>query len=136
MQDEPFAVVFAAMGVTNADATAVRERLETRATTDDLVVFLNTADDPLVERIVTPRLALTVAEHLAFERGRHVLVVMADMTSYCEAVREVAASRGEIPQARVSRLSLQRPREPLRACRADSREARLGHPDPGADDAR
>jgi V/A-type H+-transporting ATPase subunit B len=98
--DEPFAVVFAAMGVTNADAAAVRERLETRATTDDLVVFLNTADDPLVERIVTPRLALTVAEHLAFDLGRHVLVVMADMTSYCEAVREVASSRGEIPSRR------------------------------------
>lgn len=97
---EPFAVVFAAMGVTNADAAAMRERLETRATADDLVVFLNTADDPLVERVVTPRLALTVAEHLAFDRGRHVLVVMADMTSYCEAVREVASSRGEIPSRR------------------------------------
>jgi V/A-type H+-transporting ATPase subunit B len=100
VHDEPFAVVFAAMGVTNADAAAVRERLETRATTDDLVVFLNTAEDPLVERIVTPRLALTVAEHLAFDLGRHVLVVMADMTSYCEAVREVASSRGEIPSRR------------------------------------
>ncbi len=100
VRDEPFAVVFAAMGVTNADAAAMRERLETRATTDDLVVFLNTADDPLVERIMTPRLALTVAEHLAFDLGRHVLVVMADMTSYCEAVREVASSRGEIPSRR------------------------------------
>jgi V/A-type H+-transporting ATPase subunit B len=98
--DEPFAVVFAAMGVTNADAAAVRARLETRAAAEDLVVFLNTADDPLVERIVTPRLALTVAEHLAFDLGRHVLVVMADMTSYCEAVREVASSRGEIPSRR------------------------------------
>ncbi len=100
VQGEPFAVVFAAMGVTNADARAVRDRLETRATNDDLVVFLNTADDALVERIVTPRLALTVAEHLAFDLGRHVLVVMADMTSYCEAVREVASSRGEIPSRR------------------------------------
>jgi len=98
--DEPFAVVFAAMGVTNADAATMRDRLEARATSDDLVVFLNTADDPLVERITTPRLALTVAEHLAFDRGRQVLVVMADMTSYCEAVREVASSRGEIPSRR------------------------------------
>lgn len=98
--DEPFAVVFAAMGATNADAAAVRERLEIRADESDLAVFLNTADDPLVERVVTPRLALTVAEHLAFECGRHVLVVMADMTSYCEAVREVASSRGEIPSRR------------------------------------
>jgi V/A-type H+-transporting ATPase subunit B len=97
---EPFAVVFAAMGMTNADADATRERLEARATSSDLVLFLNTADDPLVERITTPRLALTVAEQLAFELGRHVLVVMADMTSYCEAVREVAASRGEIPSRR------------------------------------
>jgi V/A-type H+-transporting ATPase subunit B len=100
VQGEPFAVVFAAMGVTNADAAAMRLRLEARASADDLVVLLNTAQDPLVERIVTPRLALTVAEHLAFDLGRHVLVVMADMTSYCEAVREVASSRGEIPSRR------------------------------------
>jgi V/A-type H+-transporting ATPase subunit B len=100
VRDEPFAVVFAAIGVTNADAEAMRARLETRASAEDMVLFLNTAEDPLVERIVTPRLALTVAEHLAFDRGRHVLVVMADLTSYCEAVREVAASRGEIPSRR------------------------------------
>jgi V/A-type H+/Na+-transporting ATPase subunit B len=98
--DEPFAVVFAAMGVTNADAAAMRERLEERAAAEALVLFLNTADDPLVERITTPRLALTVAEHLAFESDRHVLVVMADMTSYADAVREVASSRGEIPSRR------------------------------------
>jgi V/A-type H+-transporting ATPase subunit B len=100
VRDEPFAVVFAAMGVTYADAAATRERLEARATASDLVLFLNTAGDPLVERITTPRLALTVAEHLAFDLGRHVLVVMADMTSYAEAVREVASSRGEIPSRR------------------------------------
>jgi V/A-type H+-transporting ATPase subunit B len=100
VEGEPFAVVFAAMGVTHADASAVRERLEERATADDLVLFVNTADDPLVERITIPRLALTVAEHLAFDAGRHVLVVMADMTSYCEAVREVASARGEIPSRR------------------------------------
>jgi V/A-type H+-transporting ATPase subunit B len=97
---EPFAVVFAAMGLTNADAAAVRERLEAREGSGDLVLFLNTADNPLVERITTPRLALTVAEHLAFDLGRHVLVVMADMTSYCEAVREVASARGEVPSRR------------------------------------
>jgi len=98
--DAPFAVVFAAMGVTHADAAAMRDRLEARAASDDLVLVLNTADDPLVERITTPRLALTVAEHLAFELGRHVLVVMADVTSYCEAVREVSSSRGETPSRR------------------------------------
>jgi V/A-type H+-transporting ATPase subunit B len=99
-EGEEFAIVFAAMGITNADAAMVRDVLEERAAGGDLTLFLNTADDPLVERILTPRLALTVAEHLAFELGRHVLVVMADMTSYCEAVREVAAARGEIPGRR------------------------------------
>ncbi len=98
-EGEPFAVVFAAIGITHADAAEVDAILATRAE-GDLVVLLNTADDPLVERLVTPQIALTVAEHLAFERGRHVLVVMADLTSYCEALREVAASRGEIPSRR------------------------------------
>jgi V/A-type H+-transporting ATPase subunit B len=95
--DEPFAVVFAGMGLTHADAAAARDVLEERSTEGSLVLLLNTADDPVVERILTPRIALTVAEHLAFTLGRHVLVVAADMTSYCEAVREVAAARGEIP---------------------------------------
>jgi V/A-type H+-transporting ATPase subunit B len=98
--DEPFAIVFAAVGVTNADAAAVRETLEERAAGGDLVLLLNTADDPLVARIVTPRIALTIAEHLAFDLGRHVLVVVADLTSYCEAVREVSAARGEVPSRR------------------------------------
>jgi V/A-type H+-transporting ATPase subunit B len=98
--DEPFAVVFAAMGITHADAATVRLALEERTAEGDLVLILNAADDPLVERIATPRIALTVAEHLAFDRGRHVLVVMADVTSYCEAVREVAAARGEVPSRR------------------------------------
>ncbi len=98
--DEPFAVVFAAVGITRVDAMAVRDALEERAAAGDLALFLNTADDPLVERIVTPRIALTVAEHLAFDLGRHVLVVVADLTSYAEAVREVAAARGEIPSRR------------------------------------
>ena len=96
----PFAVVFAAMGLTHADATAVRDTLEERAATGDLTLFLNTAGDPVIERILTPRLALTVAEDLAFQGGRHVLVVMADMTSYCEAIREIGAARGDIPARR------------------------------------
>jgi V/A-type H+-transporting ATPase subunit B len=97
---EPFAVVFAGMGITHADAGAVRDALEMRAADAELALFLNTADDPVIERILTPRLALTVAEHLAFTEGRHVLVVMADMTAYCEAVRQVGAARGEIPGRR------------------------------------
>ncbi|HET8641161.1 MAG TPA: V-type ATP synthase subunit B, partial [Pseudonocardiaceae bacterium] len=94
---EPFCVVVAAMGLTHADADMVRDVLEERSAAGELVLLLNTADDPVVERILTPRLALTVAEHLAFDLGRHVLVVAADMTSYCEALREVSAARGEVP---------------------------------------
>lgn len=97
---EPFCVVFAAMGLTYADAAAVRRVLDKRSTAAELVLLLNLADAPVIERILTPRIALTVAEHLAFVRGRHVLVVMADMTSYCEALREVSAARGEIPARR------------------------------------
>lgn len=97
---EAFSVVFAAMGLTHADAAAVRSVLEDRSAAGDLVFLLNLADEPVIERLLTPRLALTVAEHLAFELGRHVLVVMADMTSYCEALREVSAARGEIPARR------------------------------------
>jgi V/A-type H+/Na+-transporting ATPase subunit B len=97
---EPFSVVFAAMGLTHADAAAIRAGLEERSAAGELVLLLNQADEPVIERILTPRLALTVAEHLAFRRGRHVLVVMADMTSYCEALREVSAARGEIPARR------------------------------------
>jgi V/A-type H+-transporting ATPase subunit B len=97
---EPFCVVFAAMGLTHADASAVRDGLEERSRAGELALLVNTADDPVIERILTPRIALTVAEHLAFSRGRHVLVVMADMTSYGEALREVSAARGEIPARR------------------------------------
>ncbi len=99
-QGEPFSVVFAAMGLTHADAAVIRAILEERSAAGDLVLFINLADDPVIERILTPRLALTVAEHLAFTLGRHALVVMADMTSYCEALREVSMARGELPARR------------------------------------
>jgi V/A-type H+-transporting ATPase subunit B len=88
------------MGLTHADAAAVRDGLEERSRAGELVLLLNTADDPVIERILTPRIALTVAEDLAFTAGRHVLVVMGDMTSYGEALREVSAARGEIPARR------------------------------------
>ncbi|MFJ6562512.1 V-type ATP synthase subunit B [Streptomyces sp. NPDC091412] len=97
---EPFAAVFAGMGLTHADTAFVREGLAARSAARQLVLFLNTADDPVIERLLTPRLALTVAEHLAFTEGRHVLVVMTDMTAYSEALREVSAARGEIPARR------------------------------------
>ena len=97
---EPFCVVFAGMGLTHADTTLVRDALADRAADGEVVLLLNTADDPVVERILTPRLALTVAEDLAFTGGRHVLVVLSDMTSYAEALREVSAARGEVPARR------------------------------------
>ncbi len=95
--DGAFQIVFAAMGVTHADADSMRDVLEERSESGELVLLINTASDPVIERVLTPRIALTIAEHLAFERGGHVLVVMCDMTSYAEAVREVSAARGEVP---------------------------------------
>ena len=95
-----FRVIFAAIGITNADADMVRDVLDERAERKELTLFINLAGDPVVERILVPRLALTVAEHLAFDLDHHVLVVMCDMTSYCEAVREAASARGEIPGRR------------------------------------
>ncbi len=97
---EPFSVVFAAMGLTHTDAAVIRSTLDERSAAGELLLLLNLADEPVIERILTPRLALTVAEHLAFVLGRHVLVVMADMTSYCEALREVSMARGELPARR------------------------------------
>jgi V/A-type H+-transporting ATPase subunit B len=98
--DEPFSVVFAGMGLTHPDADAVRAALQERSAAGELLLLLNTADDPVIERILTPRIALTVAEYLAFELGRHVLIVLADMTSYAEALREISAARGEMPGRR------------------------------------
>jgi V/A-type H+-transporting ATPase subunit B len=95
-----FRVIFAAIGITNADADMVRDALDQRAEDRELALFINLAGDPVVERILVPQLALTVAEHLAFDLGHHVLVVMCDMTSYCEAMRETSAARGEIPGRR------------------------------------
>ncbi|MGN8247071.1 V-type ATP synthase subunit B [Cellulomonas soli] len=95
-----FRVVFAAMGMPHADIATVRDRLEERSAAGELVLLLNSADDPVIERVLTPRIALTVAEHLAYADGHDVLVVMADMTSYAEAVREVSAARHEIPARR------------------------------------
>jgi V/A-type H+/Na+-transporting ATPase subunit B len=95
-----FRVVFAGMGLNHADAAFVRDALDERSVAGELVTVLNTADDPIIERLLAPRIALTVAEHFAFVAGQHVLVVMSDMTSYCDAVREVSAARQEIPARR------------------------------------
>ncbi|MEZ5230699.1 MAG: V-type ATP synthase subunit B [Acidimicrobiales bacterium] len=95
-----FSVVFAGMGLTNADVDLIVGGLEDRVHKRQACLFLNTADDPVIERILTPRVALTVAEHLAYELGHHVLVVLSDMTSYCDAVRQLSAARGEVPSRR------------------------------------
>ena len=100
IEDGSFRVIMVALGITHADAAAARDVLEERSQGGDLVFIVNTADDPVIERILAPRVALTIAEHFAFTAGQHVLVVMCDMTSYAEAVREVAAARGEIPGRR------------------------------------
>jgi V/A-type H+/Na+-transporting ATPase subunit B len=97
---EPFAVVFAAIGAPFRDVDYYLTSFEESGTLDRTVVFLNRADDPPIERLMTPRCALTAAEHLAFRHGMHVLVVLTDMTHYCEALREVALAREEIPGRR------------------------------------
>ena len=92
-----FAVVFAAMGIKHDDAFFFINSFEETGAMKNVVMFLNLADDPSIERIITPRVALTTAEFLAFEKCKHVLVILTDMTSYCEALREVANARGEVP---------------------------------------
>jgi V/A-type H+-transporting ATPase subunit B len=97
---EGFVVVFAAIGVTDREAMFVRSRFAEGAALERSVVFINRADEPAAERLTCPRAALTAAEYLAFERGLHVLVVLVDMTNYCEALRESAAARDEVPGRR------------------------------------
>jgi len=94
---ENFAVVFAAIGVKNDVAEYFKRSFSDAGVTDRTVLFLNLSNDPIVERILTPRFALTAAEYLAFERGMHVLVIMTDITAYCEALREFSSAKGEIP---------------------------------------
>ena len=95
--DEKFAIVFAAMGVKYDVAEFFRRTFEESGVSDHVVMFLNLANDPVVERLITPKVALTAAEYLAFEKGMHILVILTDITSFCEAMREVSSSRGEIP---------------------------------------
>lgn len=94
---EKFAVVFAAMGVKNDVADYFRTSFETANVMDRVVMLMNLASDPIIERILTPRCALTIAEYLAFDLGMNILVILTDMTSYCEALREFSSSKGEIP---------------------------------------
>jgi V/A-type H+-transporting ATPase subunit B len=94
---EKFAVVFAAMGVKYDVADFFRRTFEESGVSDHVAMFINLANDPVVERLITPKVALTLAEYLAFEKGMHILVILTDMTAYAEALREVSSSKGEIP---------------------------------------
>jgi len=98
--DENFAMVFAAMGVTQAIARFFRSDFEQNGKMERTVLFLNLANDPTIVRIITPRLALTTAEYLAYERDLHVFVILTDMSSYADALRTVSAAREEVPGRR------------------------------------
>lgn len=95
-----FAIVFATLGVSFEEAEYFRREFEEAGALERSVLFINTAADPVVERISTPRMALTTAEYLAFEKGKHVLVILTDLTNYCEALREVSSARKEVPGRR------------------------------------
>ncbi|MDT2753902.1 V-type ATP synthase subunit B [Enterococcus pseudoavium] len=99
-QADDFAVVFAGIGITFEEAEFFMEDFRQTGAIDRSVVFMNLANDPAIERIATPRMALTAAEYLAYEKGMHVLVIMTDMTNYCEALREISAARREVPGRR------------------------------------
>ena len=95
--DEQFAIVFGAMGVKYDVADFFRRTFEESGVSEHVSMFINLANDPVVERLITPKVVLTLAEYLAFEKGMHILVILTDMTSYAEAMREVSSSKGEIP---------------------------------------
>lgn len=99
-EESEFAVVFGAMGITAEEANEFMDDFERTGALERSVVFMNLADDPAVERTITPRLVLTTAEYLAFEKDYHVLVILTDMTNYCEALREIGAAREEVPGRR------------------------------------
>jgi V/A-type H+-transporting ATPase subunit B len=96
-EGESFAVVFAGIGLRREEAEFFIEQFRELGALDRMVVVLNLAEDPVVERLMAPRIALTIAEYLAFDLGMHVLTIMTDMTNYCEALREISAARGEVP---------------------------------------
>ncbi|MBQ3141675.1 MAG: V-type ATP synthase subunit B [Clostridia bacterium] len=98
--DSQFAVVFAAVGITYEEAEYFISDFQKTGAIDHTVLFMNLANDPAIERIATPRMALTAAEYLAYELGMHVLVIMTDITNYCEALREISAARKEVPGRR------------------------------------
>ncbi|HXL50608.1 MAG TPA: V-type ATP synthase subunit B [Candidatus Limnocylindrales bacterium] len=98
--DEPFTTIFAAMGITADELRYFRDDFEKQGAFDHVTMFVNLADDPAIERILTPRLALTAAEYFAIKQGNHVLVILTDMTNYAESLREISAAREEVPGRR------------------------------------
>jgi len=99
-EESEFAVIFTAMGITHEEANYFMRDFERTGALERVTVFMNLADDPAIERIITPRMALTTAEYFAFEHDMHVLVILTDMTNYCEALREISAAREEVPGRR------------------------------------
>jgi V/A-type H+-transporting ATPase subunit B len=99
-EEVKFAVVFAAMGITFEEAEFFQKEFRDAGAIERCVIFINLADDPAIERIATPRIALTAAEYLAFKQGMHVVVILTDMSNYAEALREISAARNEIPGRR------------------------------------
>ena len=99
-EEEEFAVIFTAMGITEEEARYFRQDFEKTGALENVVMFLNLADDPAIERIITPRCALTAAEYLAYELDLHLLVILTDMTNYAESLREISAAREEVPGRR------------------------------------
>ncbi len=99
-EEEEFAVVFGAMGITYEEASFFMRDFERTGALEKVTAFLNLANDPAIERIITPRMVLTTAEYFAYEKDMHVLVILTDLTNYCEALREIAAARGEVPGRR------------------------------------
>ncbi|MEA4956111.1 V-type sodium ATPase subunit B [bioreactor metagenome] len=99
-EETEFAVIFAAMGITHEEANFFMKDFERTGALERVTVFMNLADDPAIERILTPKMALTTAEYLAFEHNMHVLVILTDLTNYCEALREISAARDEVPGRR------------------------------------
>ena len=98
--DDEFAVIFAAMGITHEEANFFMRDFERTGALEKVTVFMNLADHPAIERILTPKMALTTAEYMAFELGMHVLVILTDLSNYCEALREISAARDEVPGRR------------------------------------
>jgi V/A-type H+-transporting ATPase subunit B len=99
-RETEFAIVFAAMGITSSEYHFFRKDFERTGALERIVSFINLADDPTIERIITPRIALTTAEFLAYEKGMDILVILTDLTNYCEALREISAAREEVPGRR------------------------------------